>query len=167
MLQRLPRKRPSRFRPWKRRRRMPRGALLPATLLVLLGLWLINRDTLNTSWLRFPAQTIEQVDPRLLSVVDGDTVRLAGAMIRLTGFDAPETYRARCDAELAKGEAATVRLRQLIDRATAAELAYLPRHDDYGRDLARLTLDGRNVAETMIRESLARPYSGGQRSSWC
>lgn len=146
---------------------MPRGALLPATLLVLLGLWLIDPDTLKTTWLHLPTQTIEHVDPRLLSVVDGDTVRLAGATIRLTGFDAPETYRARCARELAQGEAATVRLRHLINRATAAELVYLPRQDDYGRDLARLTLNGRNVAEIMINESLARPYSGGQRGSWC
>ncbi len=168
MLLRRSRKRPRRFRPWKRRRgRMLRGAALPATLLVLLGLWLIDPDTLKTAWLRFPAQTIEHVDPRLLSVVDGDTVRLAGETIRLTGFDTPETYRARCDAELAQGEAATVRLRQLINRATVAELAYLPRHDDYGRDLARLTLDGRNVADTMVGEGFARRYGGGQRRPWC
>lgn len=146
---------------------MPRGALLPATLLVLLGLWLIGPDTLKTEWLRFPAQTIEHVDPRLLSVVDGDTVRFAGATIRLTGFDAPETFRAQCDKELAQGEAATVRLRQLINAATAAELAYLPRHDDYGRDLARLTLDGRNVADTMVGDGFGRRYGGGRRSPWC
>ncbi len=167
MLLRRPRKRPSRFRPWERRRRMPRGALLPAALLVLFGLWLIDPDTLKTAWIRFPTHSIEHVDPRLLSVVDGDTVRLAGATIRLTGFDAPETYRAQCDAELVQGEAATARLRQLINRATAAELAYLSRHDVYGRDLVRLTLDGRNVADTMVGDGFARRYGGGQRRPWC
>ena len=146
---------------------MPRGALLPAALLVLLGLWLIDPDTLKSAWLRLPTENIEHVDPRQLSVVDGGTVRLAGETIRLTGFDTPDTYRAQCDAELVQGEAATARLRELISRATTAELAYLPRHDDYGRDLAKLTLDGRNVADTMVGEGFARRYGGGQRLPWC
>jgi hypothetical protein len=41
-------------------------------------------------------------DPLALSdiyVVDGDTIRVAGETFRLVGFDAPETYRARCPSE--------------------------------------------------------------------
>lgn len=102
---------------------MRRGALLPAVLLVLLGPWLIDPDTLKSAWLRLQTDNIEHVDPRQLSVVYSDTVRLAGDTIRLTGFETPETFRAQCDAELAQGEAATARLRELISRATTAELA--------------------------------------------
>lgn len=94
-------------------------------------------------------------------------MRLAGETIRLVGFDTPETYRAQCNAERARGDAATERLRELLARASSARLAYLPRRDQYGRDLAQLMLDGQDVADVMVGEGLARRYSGGQRQSWC
>ena len=146
---------------------MPRGALLPVSLLVLLGLWLFDPDTLMQASAPVQASSVESVSPSRLTVVDGDTVRLAGEIIRLVGFDTPETYRAQCEAERARGDAATERLRELLARASSARLAYLPRGDQYGRDLARLMLDGRDVADIMIGEGLARRYSGGQRRSWC
>lgn len=145
---------------------MSRGVLVPGALLVLVGLWLVDPDMLKSVWLHQPT-TVETVRPSQLSVVDGDTVKLDGETIRLTGFDAPETFRAQCDAELAQGKAATARLGELISQASVAELAYLPRHDKYGRELAGLTLDGRKVADTMVREGFARRYSGGQRRPWC
>ena len=111
--------------------------------------------------------TAVSVNPNRLAVVDGDTVRLAGETIRLVGFDTPETYRADCETERARGDAATERLRELLARASSAQLAYLPRRDQYGRDQARLMLDGQDVANIMIGEGLARRYSGGQRRSWC
>ena len=146
---------------------MPRGALLPATLLVLLGLWLYDPNMLTQATARVQTSTVESISPSRLTVVDGDTVRLAGDTIRLVGFDTPETYRAQCDAERVRGDAATERLRELLDQATAAQLAYLPRRDQYGRDLAQLMLDGQDVADVMVREGLARRYSGGHRQSWC
>jgi len=152
------------MKPWRRARRR---VLLPGLLLVLLGLWLTDPDTLKSALRGIAPNTSEAVDPRLLTVVDGDTVRLAGTSIRLTGFDAPETYRAQCDAERVRGEAATARLRELIELASTAQLAYLPHQDQYGRDLARLTLDGSNVSDTMVGEGFARRYSGGQRRPWC
>src|SRR5262249_18277281 len=49
-----------------------------------------------------------------VEVVDGDTIRIAGETFRLVGFDAPETYRARCPSERELGNRATFRLRQLV-----------------------------------------------------
>jgi endonuclease YncB( thermonuclease family) len=54
------------------------------------------------------------LDPGQVDVVDGDTVRIAGETFRLVGFDAPETYRARCPSERELGNWATFRLRQLV-----------------------------------------------------
>src|SRR5262249_26320414 len=54
------------------------------------------------------------LDPGQVEVVDGDTVRIAGETFRLVGFDAPETYRARCPSERELGNRATFRLRQLV-----------------------------------------------------
>src|SRR4051794_10625865 len=49
-----------------------------------------------------------------VEVLDGDTIRTAGETFRLVGFDAPETYRARCPSERELGSRATYRLRQLV-----------------------------------------------------
>ena len=146
---------------------MPRGALLPVTLLVLLGLWLYDPNTLTQATARVGQPAVDRVIPSHLTVVDGDTVNLAGQPIRLVGFDTPETYRAECASERRLGDAATDRLRDLLTRASSAQLAYLPRRDQYGRDLARLMLDGRDVADIMVGEGFARRYTGGQRQPWC
>ena len=146
---------------------MPRGALLPATLLILLGLWLYDPNTFTQATARVGQPAVDRVIPGHLTVVDGDTVNLRGHSIRLVGFDTQETYRAQCASERRLGDAATDRLRDLLARASSAELVYLPRRDQYGRDLARLMLDGRDVADIMVGEGLARRYSGGHRQSWC
>lgn len=39
--------------------------------------------------------------------------------------------------------------------------------DRYGRTLARMMLDGLDVAELLIAENLARKYAGGRRQGWC
>lgn len=165
---RRPRTRPRRFWSWKKRRRhVPRGVLLLGVLLVLLGVWLYDPDALTQATDRVPITTTEYVAPHNLSVIDGDTVRHAGQRIRLIGYDTPETYRAECDSERKRGDAATAHLGELLRVASSAELSYLPRQDKFERRLARLTIDGRDVADIMVSEDLARRYSGGQRQSWC
>ena len=100
-------------------------------------------------------------------MIDGDTVGLFGRSVRLVGLDTPETYKARCPEERRLGDTATNRLRDLLARASSAQLVYLPERDQYGRDLACLMLNGRDVADIMVGEGFARRYSGGQRGSWC
>jgi endonuclease YncB( thermonuclease family) len=98
-------------------------------------------------------------------VIDGDTIRVAGVVVRMMGLDAPER-RARCTAEARLAARATARLRLLVQPRV-----WLERH---GRDRYRRTLavvrdrTGRDLAQVMIREGLARPYSGrGRRGGWC
>lgn len=55
----------------------------------------------------------------------------------------------------------------LLARSASIRLAYQPDRDRYGRQLARLMVDDRDVADIMVGEGLARRYSGGQRRSWC
>ena len=50
------------------------------------------------------------VDRNHVGVLDGDTTRIAGETFRLVGFDALETYRARCSSESELGNWATFRL---------------------------------------------------------
>ena len=39
--------------------------------------------------------------------------------------------------------------------------------DRYGRTLAHLTVNGRDVGGVLIGEGLARQYNGGRRQGWC
>ncbi len=41
------------------------------------------------------------------------------------------------------------------------------KRDKYGRTLATLTANGRDVGDVLIGEGLARPYHGERRKSWC
>lgn len=100
-------------------------------------------------------------------VVDGDTFRIGGVKIRIADIDTPETHPARCAREAELGEAATRRLRELLN-AGAVSLAPIDRDADrYGRKLRRVAVDGRGVGDTLIAEGLARPYAGGFRNGWC
>ena len=92
--------------------------------------------------------------------------------MRLVGFDTPEiNHNAHCQKEQRLGLAARDRLRVLI--AHAEERTFCPdgssfERDRYGRVLAILRLDGRDVASDMIEEGHAVPYSGGlKHHNWC
>jgi micrococcal nuclease len=100
-------------------------------------------------------------------VIDGDTIRAPYSVTyRLEGYDAPETRFAQCAYERELGERATRRLEELMSKGRV-RLIEKGRRDKYGRTLAELRINGRNVAEIMVREGLARRYSGGKRQSWC
>jgi endonuclease YncB( thermonuclease family) len=109
----------------------------------------------------------ERLQPASIYVVDGDTIDVAGKRFRLVGFDTPETYEPRCDYELALGNAATKRLRDLVASGQPLDLVILPGLDDHDRYLARFYVGGKNLADILTAEGLARVYLGGQRQSWC
>ncbi len=100
-------------------------------------------------------------------VVDGDTFWLAGEKIRIADIDAPETHPPNCDAEAAKGAAATRRLHALLN-AGPFTLEQIERDTDrYGRKL-RIVARGRlSIGGQLVSEGLARPYRGGPRAGWC
>ena len=111
--------------------------------------------------------TAEVIASSSIYVVDGDTVRARGDKFRLVGFDTPETYKPRCEYELALGRAATNRLRQLMASVRSVDLVILPGRDKYNRGLARLYVGRNDVADILVSEGLARRYNGGRRQSWC
>jgi micrococcal nuclease len=100
-------------------------------------------------------------------VVDGDTFWMGGVKIRIADIDTPETHPARCAREAELGEAATRRLRELLNAGAVSLISIDRDADRYGRKLRRVAVDGRGVGDMLIAEGLARPYAGGFRNGWC
>jgi endonuclease YncB( thermonuclease family) len=98
--------------------------------------------------------------------VDGDTVDVPGhGRLRLLDIDAPELHPCRCPFECELGERAKRRAQALLN---SGPRSYRPAGQDrYGRILADVQVNGRDLASVLIAEGLGRPYSGGRRRPWC
>jgi endonuclease YncB( thermonuclease family) len=121
------------------------------------------------------------IEPGQIEVVDGDTIRVAGETFRLVGFDAPETYRAKCPSERELGNRAAFRLRQLVvgGGLDLERIACSCRSGtegtlrcNYGRSCGALKARGEDVGSVLIAEGLARAYVCGRtscprREPWC
>ncbi len=100
-------------------------------------------------------------------VIDGDTVIVQGVTVRIEDIDAPETVRANCASEATLGKRATNRLMELMNAAPVAAVDDGGRDEDrYGRKLRVLIQDGESVGGRLVREGLARPWTG-RRQPWC
>lgn len=134
-------------------RRSGRLARRIATILVaaigLVGAW----------WHWQPGQARE------CRAVDGDTLHCGEDRVRIAGMDAPE-LRGRCEAEQRLAEAATARLRGLVQGGVTLQETG---QDRFGRILAVVRdRNGVDVARILIGEGLARPFDGrGRREGWC
>lgn len=117
--------------------------------------------------------TIEQI-----KVYDGDTIYgvlpqlpppLAKIGIRLVGIDTAERgWRAKCEVESQRAEAA----KAFIERTLGGRrevLVYDYDWDKYGgRILGRIFVEGRSLADLLIENGHAVPYSGtGLKQDWC
>ena len=121
----------------------------------------------------FPSHSASATDrtpPAMdIRVIDGDTIedRTNGIKYRLANIDTPETGdRARCAAERELGDLATTAARTLIANAHGLEVLPIGRIDSYGRTIAHVKVDGRDLGETLVGCQLARPWSG-RREPWC
>lgn len=97
--------------------------------------------------------------------VDGDTLACGTARVRIIGLDTPEMH-GRGPAETRLARAARDRMAGLVAGGVSLQPSG---RDRYGRLLAVVRdRRGQDVAMVMVREGLARPYTGaGPRASWC
>jgi endonuclease YncB( thermonuclease family) len=115
------------------------------------------------------AAPIETEDVR---VIDADTIRVYRKRpdVRLVGFNAPETRRAKCSAERELGNQATRRVRELV-LAGSLDFDFVPcacapgtegtDACNYGRQCGVLKSNGRGIGEILIVEKLAVPFVCG------
>lgn len=105
---------------------------------------------------------------RVAWVTDGDTFGLEpGERVRIAGVDAPETQpgQAKCRAEVALGLVAKRQASALLQgRMVAVERV----GRSYGRTVARVRLDGRDVGAELVRIGAARWWPRGViKPGWC
>ncbi len=88
--------------------------------------------------------------------------------IRLEGIDAAEIRHAKCEAERRLAILAKHRLEQLLGSGSVdiRRNAHPDPPDRYGRTLARVLVDGEDVACVLIKEGYARQWTG-RREDWC
>ena len=110
----------------------------------------------------------------VLLVTDGDTFRArvevwpgmeAITAVRIRGIDTPE-LRGKCASEKEKAVAARERLRALL-AAGPVHLFHVEPDKYSGRVDADVSVNGTSIAGILVKEGLARPYTGGVRASWC
>ncbi|MEO3386851.1 thermonuclease family protein [Mesorhizobium sp. CAU 1741] len=100
---------------------------------------------------------------RVSCVVDGDTFWLSGEKVRLESIDAPEMEGA-CSYERNLAQQAKSRLSEILSNREIT----LSRsgHDRYGRTLARADTPSGEAGAILVREGLARRWTG-RREPWC
>lgn len=102
-------------------------------------------------------------------VIDGDTIDdlHTGERYRLANIDAPETGdNAKCFHERLLGEDAKRAAMQLVHASKAVTIRSTMRRDQYGRTVAHVFVDGRDLGEALIAMGLAVRWSG-RREPWC
>jgi endonuclease YncB( thermonuclease family) len=102
-------------------------------------------------------------------VIDGDTIddRASGIRYRLANIDAPETGdNAKCHRERMRGEEATRAAIRLVRSAAQVQVRPTFRRDRYGRRVAFVLVDGRDLGEELMARGLAQPWRGWRRK-WC
>lgn len=134
---------------------------LAGFLVALLVYVLTNLSTLKSPTFpvgkpaaRVPGAAIAGV-PR---IVDGDTVKIGSARVRLYGIDAPE-HKQTCDANGAAWACGQASTDALTNRIGGRAISCAPRDTDrYGRTVAVCSLDGVDLNAWMVENGWALAY---------
>jgi micrococcal nuclease len=96
---------------------------------------------------------------------DGDTLRSpAGERIRVKGIDTPE-IKGACAYERRLALAARDYVAAVVRSSRTTEIRRVGL-DKYGRTLAYVLVDGKDLGNEMVSRGLARVWTG-RRLSWC
>jgi endonuclease YncB( thermonuclease family) len=117
-------------------------------------------------------------DAQIIRVTDGDTVVIAAPFlpkplkpelaVRVYGVDTPEKgFRGQCDSEKARGEAASVFTKGLINTSQQRQVILYSWDKFGGRVLGDLILNGQSLRAQLIANGFAREYYGDAKQSWC
>jgi endonuclease YncB( thermonuclease family) len=114
--------------------------------------------------LLIPSAYAEPVSVNDISVVDGDTIDYRGERYRMIDYDTPEISTARRKVSADEKAIATIELLKsgalnLTEvRCSCTESKIGTKQCNYGRKCGLLTLNGKNIGDTLIAEELAMPF---------
>ena len=121
-------------------------------------------------------------DAKILRITDGDTVVIAAPFlpaplkpelaVRVYGVDTPEKgFRAQCESEKHRGEAASAFTKKAIESAAATGGKFqvtMYGWDKFGgRVLGDILVNGQSLRAALIANGFAREYYGDAKQSWC
>jgi endonuclease YncB( thermonuclease family) len=121
-------------------------------------------------------------DAQILRITDGDTVVISAPFlpaplkpelaVRVFGVDTPEKgFRAQCDSEKQRGEAASAFTKNAIAQAAATGGKFqvtMYGWDKFGgRVLGDILVNGQSLRAALIANGFAREYYGDAKQSWC
>lgn len=111
-----------------------------------------------------------------LAVVDGDTIKCDGQLMRLlgegipfvSGIDTPELKTWKCQKERRLARLAKARLKTLVDGRKLKIVAFGRDKTQDKRPLINIYLpDGREVGKILLREGFAREWHPKRKNDWC
>lgn len=106
-------------------------------------------------------------EPAEIRVWDGDSIRLGttrqSEAVRIFNIDAPE-IEGQCAYETDLALQSKIRLAELL-KGQRIEILHQGT-DRYGRTLAAIRVEGRDVGDILVDEGLARTWAG-RREPWC
>jgi endonuclease YncB( thermonuclease family) len=110
-------------------------------------------------------------DGRYAVLIDSNTIGIGQERIRISNIDAPESFNPRCGEERVAGLKVKERMAQVI----RVEKVGIRREgqDPDGRTPARITVNGQDLGDMLIREGLVLPWRDGpdarmaRARHWC
>ena len=96
-------------------------------------------------------------------VVDGDTIRIAGATVQIAGMEAPDAQSPHCDQEAQRGAEAIDRLTELLNSGKVTTAGNVSEPD--GSVRTRVLVGGKDVGAAMVGAGVAR--KPGSDADWC
>lgn len=131
---------------------------------------------LSILFLIFPGRKVTGVKWQFVKVIDGDTVAfrdkslpkpIQKISIRIVGIDTPEsTFRANSDAEKKHGIKAKKFVYERVKKSRNLHIT-IKGWDKYGgRVLGSIKIDGKDLANLLIKEGYAVKYDGGKKPDW-
>lgn len=112
----------------------------------------------------------EPINVEAIAVVDGDTIDVGPHRYRMVGYDTPEIKTPRRRVSADEKALATIARERFIELLHSGPLDLTEvdcscpastigtKDCNHGRKCGILTLNGRNIGETLIAEELAAPY---------